>query len=97
MKTGCGSPSRSMAAHPAQRSSWSRSPPDSGCTQSARGATFCPWRSPPGMETGYVKQRGRFLHAECLGDNLMEDKLFLCLCQACVFIINKIAIPKLEV
>lgn len=48
-RTGCGNLSHSKAAPLAQRSSWSLSPPGSGCTQSAQDAKFCPWQSPPGV------------------------------------------------
>ena len=46
-RTGYGNPSHSRAVHHAQRSSWSRSPLDSVCTQSVQGAMCGPWQSPP--------------------------------------------------
>lgn len=46
-RTDCGNPSHSRAVLHVQKSSWSRFPLDSVCTQSVRGAMCGPWRSPP--------------------------------------------------
>lgn len=46
-RTDCGNLSHSRAVRHAQRSSWSRSPLDSVCTQSVQGAMCGPWQSPP--------------------------------------------------
>lgn len=61
MRTGCGNPSHSKAAPHAQRSFWSRSLPGSGCTQSAPGATFGPWLSPPGAGRNSASNKNEVL------------------------------------
>lgn len=62
-----------------------------GVPRSAHGGNHLVWRQ------ATLNKKGRLLHAERLGYNLMEDEVFLYLSQACVFIINNTAIPKLEV